>query len=129
MHSRRQAGFNLPDFLLHAVDYVFRVLARPCHDHAADGFGAVFYERSGSKGIADLYGAEVFHEDRRAVMRGDDNIPDIVEVSDQAKSAHDGPGTVLRNHVAADVRITGHDRANHDAQRERSDAQATPVQM
>src|SRR5260370_34401804 len=84
MHTRWQARFNLPNLLLYAVDYVFRVLARPRHDHAADGFGAVFYKRSGSKGIADLDGGEVFHEDRRAVMRGDDNIADIVEGCDQA---------------------------------------------
>src|SRR5260370_5556120 len=117
MHARRQAGFNLPDFLLHAVDYVFRVLARPRHDHAADGFGAVLYKRSGSKGIADLYSAEVFHEDRLAVMRGDDDIANVVEGSNQTKAAHDAPGTVLRNDVASDVRIAGHDGANHSAER------------
>src|SRR5216684_3208361 len=102
-HACRQAGFNLPDFLLHAVDHVFRVLARPRHDHASDGFGTVFYKRSGSKGIADLYSAEVFHKDRRAVMRGDNDIANVVEVSDQTKAAHDGPGTVLRNDVASHV--------------------------
>src|SRR5260370_15411308 len=103
MHTRWQARFNLPNLLLYAVDYVFRVLARPRHDHAADGFGAVFYKRSGSKGIAELYSAEVFHEDRRAVMRGDDDTANVVEVSDQTKATHDGPGTVLRNDVASNV--------------------------
>src|SRR5260370_8586569 len=129
MHARRQAGFNLPDFLLHAVDYVFRVLTRPCHDHATDGFRAVFYKRRRPEGVADLDSAEVFHKDRSAVMRGDDDIADIVEVSDQAKSAHDGPGTVFRNPVAAAVQIAGHDRANHGAERERIAAQAIRIEI
>src|SRR5260370_38938686 len=119
MTARGQAGFNLPDFPLQAVDYVLRVLACPGHDNAADGFRAVFYKRRRSEGVADLDSAQVFHKDRSAVVRGDDDIADIVEVSDQAKSAHDGPGTVLRNDVAADVRITGHDCANDCAARNR----------
>src|SRR5262249_13550543 len=78
MDARRQAGFNLPDFLLHAVDYVFRVFTRSRHDHAAAGFGAVFYESRRPEGIPDLDSSEVFHKDRRAVMRGDDDIANVV---------------------------------------------------
>src|SRR5262249_33307432 len=129
MNARRQAGFNLPNLLLHAVDYVLRVLARPRHDHATDGFGAVFYECSGSKGVAHLDGAEVFYEARRAIVRVDDDIADIFEGCDQTKAAHDGPGTVLRNHVASDVRIAGHDGANDGTERERIAAQTIRVDV
>src|SRR5215469_4157479 len=78
MDARRQTGFNLPDLLLHAVDYVFRVFARSRHDHAADGFRAVFYESGRPEGIPDLDSGEVFHKDRRAIMRGDDDIANVV---------------------------------------------------
>src|SRR5258708_39371664 len=129
MNARRQTGFILPNLLLHAVDHVFRVLARPRHDHAGDGFGAVFYKRRRPEGVADLDGAEVFYKDRCAVVRGDDYIADIVEVRDEAKAAHDGPGTVLRNDVAAHVRIAGHDGANHGTERERIAAQTIRVDV
>src|SRR5258706_9624107 len=118
MHARRQAGFDPPDFLLHAVDHVFRVFARPRHDHASDGFGTVFYEPRRSECVADLDGAEVFYKDRRAVVRGDDDIADIVEACDQAYVAHYGPRTVLRNDVATHVRIARRDGANHGARRQ-----------
>src|SRR5258708_11550189 len=117
MHTRWQARFNLPNLLLYAVDYVFRVLARPRHDHAADGFGAVFYKRSGSKGIADLYSAEVSHENRRSIVRGNDDVANVVQIFYEAESAHDGPVAVLGYHVSADVRIACHHGANHRAER------------
>src|SRR5262244_699862 len=129
MDALRQAGFNLPDLLLHAVDYFLCVLARPGHDHAADGFGAVFYERRRPEGIADLDSGKVFHKDRRAVMRCDDDIAKVVEVSDQTKATHDRPGTVLRNDVASNVRIAGHDGANHGAERQGIAAQTIRVDV
>ncbi len=51
-------------------------------------------------------------------MRTDRHIADIIEIFDQAKPAHDGPGAVLGDHVSADVRIAGHDGTNDRAERQ-----------
>src|SRR5215471_5110069 len=129
MDARRQAGFNLSDFLLHAVNYVFSVFARARYDHAADGFRTVFYKRRRPECIADLDRAEISDKDRRAVMQGDDDVANVVKASDQPEPAHDGPGTVLRNDIAADVRIARHDGANHGAERQRIASQAIRVDV
>src|SRR5713226_7546552 len=118
VHARRQAGFNLPDLLFHAVDYVLRVLARPGHNHSADCLGAVLHERCRPEGVADLDRTEVFYVNRRPIVRSDDDVANVVQIFYEAQSTHDGPRAVLRDYVSTDVRIAGHDSANDRAERQ-----------
>src|SRR5271156_7026881 len=125
MNPRRQSGLDLLDFLFYPVDDVLGVLAGTRHNHSTNRFGAVLDQSSGAEGVADLDDAQILHENGRAAMRTDHDVSDIVEILDQAKAAHDGPGTVLGDDIAAHIRIAGHHGAHHGA--ERNAVRAQPV--
>src|SRR4029077_18844091 len=118
MHAYWQTRFNFPDLLFHAVDYLLPLLARSGHNHSANCLGAVLHQRGRPEGVADLNRAEFFHVNRGPIARSHDDVANVVQIFYETQSAHDGPGAVLGNHVAADVRITGHNRANNRAERQ-----------
>src|ERR1700678_443036 len=129
MNPRRQSGLDLLDFVFYPIDDVLGVLAGARHDHSANRFGAVLDQSGGAEGIADLDRAQIPHENRRAVMRTDHDVSDIVEVLDQTKAAHDGPGTVLGDDIAAHMRIAGLHRAHHGAESKAGRAQPVGIDV
>ncbi len=127
MHALGQPGLEFLYFLFDPVNDCFRVLTRSRHDHAADRFGAVLDQGCGPECVTELDGTEILHEHRRAVMRTDYDIADVVEIFDQAKAAHDGPGTILGNNIAPHIRVARHHRPHHRA--ERNAVGAEPVRI
>lgn len=68
-------------------------------------------------------------KDRGTVFRGDDDVANVVKVLDQSQSTHNGPGAVLGDHISADIRIAGHDRANDCAEGQSVAAQAVGIDI
>src|SRR5271156_5565195 len=129
MHTQGQPGLEFLDFLFYPVDDFFRVLPCPRHDHSANRFGAVLDQGCRTECVADLDGAQILHENGRPVMRTDHDIADIIEVFDQAQPAYDGPGTVFRDDIAADIRVAGHHGAHHGAERNAVGAQPVRIDI
>ena len=62
-------------------------------------------------------------------MRTDHDVANIVQVLDQAKPAHDGPRAILRDHIAAHVRIARHHSAHDHAERNSVGAQPVGIDI
>ena len=76
------------------------------------------HQRGDAKGVADLHVRDLFDVDRHAVRRADDDLLHVVDRGDQADAAHDQPGAVRLEHVAADIQVAVADRADHGAERQ-----------
>ena len=72
-------------------------------------------QRRHAKGVADLHVRDLLDVDRHAVRGADDDLLDVVDRCDQPDAAHDQPGAVRLEDVAADIQVAvahgGHDGA------------------
>ncbi len=98
-------------------------------DNAADGFLAVFIQRTGSKGITDAHLSHVADKDRRAVARTDNDVFDICRRFDEPKPADDGPFAGLFDHIPADIVIGSFDSFDHRRQRHVHGPQAVRIDV
>ena len=114
--ARRQAWCNLRDARFDGIDDNLRVDAGPRDDDAADGFLCPLHERGDPEGVADLDVRHLLDVDRHAVRAADDDPLDVVDGRDQADAAHDQPGAVRLEHVAANIQVAGADGRHHRAQ-------------
>src|SRR5260370_26004561 len=107
-NSRREAGLEFKDFLLYTVDHLLGVFARAGHHYAADRLRRAFHQRGRSESASDLNRPDVFYVNWRALVRGDDNLADIVQILDQPEPAHDRPGPLSGNPIPAPLLIPPH---------------------
>ena len=101
----REARLDLRDARLDRVDDLLRVHAAAGDDDAADGFLRALDERGHAKRVAELHVRHLLDVDRHAVRRADHDLLDVVDRCDQADAAHDQPGAVRIEHVAADIQV------------------------
>src|SRR5260370_19387430 len=118
-NARREAGLEFENFLLHTVDHLLGVFARPRHHHAADRLRGVFDQRCGTEGVAYLYRPDDLYVNWPAIVRGDDDPADIVKILNQPHSTHDGPGTICPDHITAHFLVALDTRAYNRAERKR----------
>ena len=105
----RKPWGNLCDARLHRVDHGLRVRAAACHNDAADRFGASLDQRRHAEGVADVHGGHLRDVNRRAVGGADGYLLDVGHRFDEPDAAHDGPGAIGFEHIAADILITATD--------------------
>ena len=111
------------------VDDVLRVDAGARDDDAADGFLRPLHERGDAKRVADLHVRHLLDVDRHAVGGADDDLLDVVDRRDQPDAAHDQPGAVRLEHVAADIEVAVADGRHHRAERQVVGPQAIRIDV
>ena len=127
--ARREAWRNLGDARFHRVDDLLRVDAGPRDDDATDGFLCPLHERGDPEGIADLDVRHLLDVDRNAVRAADDDPLDVVDRRDQPDAAHDQPGTVRLEHVAAHIEVAGADCRHDSAERQVVGSEAVRIDV
>ena len=84
-----QAGGKLGDAGLGLLDGFERVLTETGNDDSANGFGAVFVERSTTHGRAELNAGKITDGDGSAVAHGDDRTAEVIEGANITGGADD----------------------------------------
>ncbi len=105
-------------FSFHAIDQLARVDPVAGHDHATGRLAFPFHQRRHPEGAPHLHGRDVFHLDRDPRRRADHDAGNVGLAGDQPDTAHDRPGAVGFEHVAADVLVAVLDRRHHRAERD-----------
>src|SRR5690349_13097850 len=86
---RENAGVELLRHRLDALEHRLRLLAGAHQNDALDRvILIVITELSQPRRVSNDDVADVVHEDWRAVLDGEDDIPDVIERDDAAESAH-----------------------------------------
>src|SRR4029434_5077550 len=127
--TRRQAGCNLVDARLDRLDYLLRVGAASHHHDAAHRFVVALDERCNTKRIAHMYLANLAHIYGNATRCRDDDVLEIADRFNQPYSAHDGPGAVGFQYVAADVLVAVAHRLDDVAERQVVGAKARRIDV
>ena len=115
---RRETRLDLRDAGLDRVDDLFRVHAATGDHDTADRLLRAVDERGHPKRVAEVHVRHLLDVDRHAARGADDDLLDVVDGRNQPDAAHDQPGAVRIQHVAADIQVAVADRGDHRAERQ-----------
>ncbi len=110
---------ELGDLGVHALQHARRIFAAQQQHGALDRVVVVVLaEDAVALLVAQLQLAEVAHEDRRAVVLGDDDVAEVVERLHQADAADDVAELAAVEHAAAGIGAVGVDRVGDVLERQ-----------
>ena len=106
-----QARIEFGDLGVHAVQHLRRIfVAQQQHGSFDDVVLVVLADDTVALLVAELELAEIAHQDRRAVVLGNDDIAEIVERLHQADAADHVAELAAIEHAAAGIGVVGADR-------------------
>lgn len=117
-HSGRKPRLDLGDAGLDRIDHLLGVDAGARDDDAAHCLPSALYKRRDSKGIPNLDVGDLLDIHRHTVRGAHDDLLDVVDRGDQSDAAHNQPGAVRVEDVAAHVDVAVADGGDDRTERQ-----------